>query len=207
MRHSQYHGQHPRLALLSSSLISLAAFAAPSSEVPSAFELNQATPAPLSVTGGRAGARDSDSRTIDLLVEMQQPTAGVQFNERTSRNGSAGAGLRSTLSTPGMPQAQPQRPQVEEVQTPPSGLFGSAAMPAVQGRTPSVSDSPPRDGLSSRTVGRPSSAAPTELQRWLQLPREVIEYVRENRTFVVGCTALLLLMGWAGSMMFSRRRG
>jgi len=206
MRHSQHHWPHPRLALLSSSLISLAAFAAPSTEVPSAFDLNRATPAPLSVTGGRAGARDSDSRTIDLLIEMQQPTAGLQFNERTSRSESAGSGLRSTLSTPGMPQAQPQRPRFEEVQTPPSGLFGSAATPAVQGRTPSVSDSPPRDGPSSRAVGRPPSA-PTELQRWLQWPREVIEYVRENRTFVVGCTALLLLMGWAGSVMFSRRRG
>jgi hypothetical protein len=207
MCHSQHRRQHHRLALFFCSLISLAAFAAPSTDVPAAFDLNSPAPAPLSVTGGRASARDSDSRTIDLLVEMQQPTAGLQFNERTSRSGSAGTGVRSTLSAPGMPQALPRRPQVEEVQTPPSGLFGSAATPAVQGRTPSVSDSPPRDGLSSRTAGRPSSAAPTELQRWLQWPREVIEYVRENRTFVVGCTAVLLLLGWTGSMMFSRRRG
>jgi len=204
MRHSQHHWQHSRLALLSSSLIPLAALAAPTTEVPSAFELNQATPAPLSVTGVRAGARDSDSRTIDLLVEMQQPTAGVQFNERTPRSGSAGPGVRSTLSAP-LPQTQPQRPQFEVAQTPPSGLFGSAATPAVQGRSPSVSDS--RDGLSARAAGRPSSAAPTELQRWLQLPREIIEYVRENRTLVAGCTALLLLVGWTGSLMSSRRRG
>lgn len=196
-----------RLGLVSCLLISLAAVAAPSTEAPSASDLRKEAPAPLPVTGGRAGAQDSDSRTIEMLVEMQQPTAGVQFNERASRGGSASAGVRPTQSPPGLPQGLPRPPLVDALQTPPSGLFGSAATPAVQSRTPSVTSSPAREGLSSPDAGRPSSAMPTELQRWLHWPREAIEYVRENRTFVLGCTALLLLMGWAGSVMFNRSRG
>jgi hypothetical protein len=42
---------------------------------------------------------------------------------------------------------------------------------------------------------------------WLLFPREVVEYVRENRGFVLTCVSGLLLLFWGCSVAFSRRRG
>ena len=203
------HTQHGRLALFLGVLVSTAAFAAPSTDASSAAELKPTTSAPLPTSAGRAWAPDSGSRAIDMLVEMHQPGAGIQFNERKAHSASAETGVRSALPPPVATQALPaRRSQFEEAQTAPSGLFGSGATPAVQGRTLNASEpSSPRDGLPPRAAERSSSELPPELRRWLQWPRDVIEYVRDNRTFVVGGTALLLLLAWTGSMMFSRRRG
>lgn len=193
------------ITLFAGSLLSLASAAAPTTEAPTAVEPNAASVLPLAA-GVRPGDRNSDARTIDLLVEMQQPTAGVQFNERTPRN-PARDGLGRTLPAP-QPAQPPQRPQTDAPPTSPAGLFGSGATPPVQTRTQNVMErSPSSDVMPARASGRPASDMPPEVKRWLQWPREVIEYVRENRGFVIGGTAVLLMMGWAASRMFGRRRG
>ena len=182
----------------------MAGVAAPSSETPTVLPLNAVHTVPTGIgTSARPGNQSSDTRTIDLLVEMQQPTAGIQFNERASRN----TGREGLARTPPEVRSTHQ-PQFEAPPTPPSGLFGSGATPAVQARAQHAVDRPPSANATlARASGRPSSDAPPELKRWLHWPHEAIGYVRENRSFVVGCTAMLLLMAWTGSMMFSRRRG
>lgn len=200
MRSSQLR----RLLLFIACMPWLACLAAPSTDVPTALETSDLNSAPVSVgTSGRAGDRSSDSRTTDTLMEMQQPKAGIQFNEGASRNTGREGIARAVPPVPVQPA------QVEGLLNAPSGLFGSGATPAVQARTQNIVDrSSSSDAMPARTSGRPSSSdTPPELKRWLQWPREVIEYVRENRGFVLGCTALLLLLAWMGSMMVSRRRG
>lgn len=200
-------------------LLTAPCFAAPTTDAPGTVDSTNsantglaATPllGPNSARTG-AGAGNSDTRTIDLLVEMQQPTAGVQFNERAGRDVSREASARKLQASPGVVspgQIPAQRPQDEMPQTPPSGLFGSGATPAVQGRSSNVVDRPPsNDGVPARASGRSSPDVSPELKRWLLWPRELVDYVRENRAFVAGCAAALLLMGWTGSLMFGRRRG
>lgn len=193
------------LALALGCLFSLAAGAAPTTEAPGTSENNLAPTAPLGPAGLSQSSRNGDTRTIDLLVEMQQPTAGIQFNERSGRSGSREAQVRPVPAAAAPAQ---QRAQLEAPQLPPSGLFGSGATPTVQARSQNVLDRPSTsDGMPARAAGRPSSDVPPEMKRWLQWPREVVEYVRENRAVVAGCAAMLLVMGWTGSLMFSRRRG
>jgi hypothetical protein len=198
------HLHHRPVVALILAMPVLACVAAPTTEAPAAIETQQVYPAPV---GARAGAANSDTRTIDLLVEMQQPTAGIQFNERSARGAGGEQRARAAQSAPSVTQPPVQRPQVEAPLTPPSGLFGSGATPAVQARTQNISDSSSRDVAPSRAAARPSSDVPPELKRWLQWPREFIEYVRENRAAVIGGTALVLVLGWSASLMFSRRRG
>lgn len=169
--------------------------------------------------GARPGERNSDARTIDMLVDMQQPTVGIQFTERTNRGGSVQNGQARTgqaaQSAQGaqrqglMPAVAPvPHPPSDALATPPSGLFGSGATPAVQVRSPSTADSPSAgEGRAPTFAGRAQSDLPPELKRWLHWPRQIVEYVRQNRALVFGCTAMLLLMAWTASVMFSRRRG
>lgn len=184
-------------------LTTAAVYAAPTTDVTAAPEAQPGLVKPSSGPMGlRANDTNRDARTIDLLVEMQQPTAGIQFNERTPRRNTEEALARPAAAAPARPAA------IEAPPTPPSGLFGSGATPTVQPRNVAA-DAPSR---SAEMPGRPSSSkpgseAPPEIQRWLAWPRQVIEYIRENRTWVAGTTATLLLLGWTASVMFNRRRG
>ena len=187
-------------------LASAAVHAAPTTDVTAAPEaqpgLVKSSSGPM---GLRANDTNRDARTIDLLVEMQQPTAGIQFNERAPRRSTEEALARPAAAAPARPAAPAA---IEAPPTPPSGLFGSGATPTVQPRNVAA-DTPSR---SAEMPGRPSSSkpgseAPPELKRWLAWPRQVIEYIRENRTWVAGTTATLLLLGWTASVMFNRRRG
>jgi hypothetical protein len=200
---------HRQLLLTVGCLLSLASLAAPTTEAPGALETSPASAVPLGAAGTRPSARNSDTRTIDLLVEMQQPTAGLQFNERAGRSTSRDVATRPAQAlTQTQTQTPAQQPQAEAPLTPPSGLFGSGATPAVQARTQNLVDrSSSSDAMPARHSGRSSPDVPPEVKRWLLWPREIVEYVRENRAWVVGCTAMLLVMAWTGSMMFSRRRG
>ena len=184
-------------------MLSMAGVAAPTSDAPTMLPLNAVHTVPMAIgTSARPGNQSSDTRTIDLLVGMQQPIAGIQFNERASRN----TGREGLARTPPEVRSTHQ-PQIEAPITPPSGLFGSGA-PAVQVPAQQVVDRPSSgDATLARASGRPSSDVPPELKRWLQWPHAAIAFVRKNRGFVVGGAAMLLLMAWTGSMMFSRRRG
>ncbi|MDO9072764.1 MAG: hypothetical protein Q7U73_05825 [Rubrivivax sp.] len=155
----------------------------------------------------RASDGATGSRTIDLLIEMQQRSAGLQFNERQR---STGAGdLKPRVAPAGtMPPLTAQAvsgPRADVPPTPPSGLFGSGVTPMVQAaRTATVE---PRgtvgaEAAPSRRPGVSSSGEP--LPRWLLLPREVIEYVRENRWLVLSSVGGGLLLIWSISALFAR---
>lgn len=194
----------PSLVFLAAAFAVLPAQAAPTNEAPAKPDntapLGTALPAP-------SGNRSTDTRTIDILVEMQQPTAGIQFNERAPRSSSPEGRQRATAAPAGA--APPPVPQgMDAPPTSPAGLFGMDATPAVQSRGSSLMEPvAPRTASPSPGPARPSSDVPPELKRWLTWPREFLEYVRENRYFVAAAAGALLLLAWTGSVMFSRRRG
>ncbi len=179
-----------------------------------------ATPANTSVLNGgavRSGSRSGEASTIDMLVEMQQPSAGLQFNERQrAAEARARAGLPPLSLPQGLPAAGPGLGAAPARQDAPpvsaAGLFGSGATPQVQQQ-----QSAPRPTTSS-AVGGDGAAAPAprsvsteahnpRLSSWLALPREIIEYVRENRAFVLGSVAAFLVAAWSGSLLVARLRG
>ena len=181
--------------------------AAPSTaEDPSANPSAQHDAQPSTVSSVRAGDQSSGSRSVDLLIQMQQRSAGLEFNERRPLTDARELRLRPVAMPPGKSS---QVPVSEDTKTPASGLFGSGATPMVQSNRSSGGETRvPQSEAPSAGGGRPargaSSAEP--MPPWLLLPREVIEYVRENRGFVVACVSGLLLMFWGGSVAFSRRR-
>ena len=151
------------------------------------------------------------SRTIDLLIDMQHRGAGLQFNERRTP-GSGDIKLRqpatpAAAATPALTATSASAARAELPPPTPSGLFGSGATPMAQSaRTASIE---PRGGAGSgvevstpRRAGLSPSGEP--LPRWLKLPRELIEYVRENRWLVLSSVAGGLLLIWGLSALFSR---
>lgn len=150
------------------------------------------------------------SRTIDLLIDMQQRSAGLQFNERQRPAGSGE--IKPRVAVPGTPQAAAALhpaatpgPRAEVPPTPPSGLFGSGATPMVQtARTANVElrGSAREEAPLPRRQGVSAGGEP--LPRWLLLPREIIEYVRENRWLVLGSVGGGLLLIWGISALFAR---
>lgn len=175
-------------------------------QAPDAAEL-----APLPSTSRRSAA-DSDSQSMELLVEMQQRNAGISFNERV-RTGDARDVRMRPVATPALPE-QPSAAgaPTAAVPTPPSGLFGSGATPMVTEQRSATALSRPAaptgstygDGNRSSAFG--SSGRGAEPPRWLLVPRDVIEYVRDNRATVVGSVVALFGLMWVGSLMFARSR-
>ena len=149
---------------------------------------------------------------MELLVEMQQRNAGISFDERTRAVDTRDVRMRP-VTTPALPE-QPSAPgtPAAAVATPPSGLFGSGATPTVtEQRNATVSSRPAApigsaygDGNRSSAFG--SSSPGTTPLSWLLVPRDIIEYVRDNRAMVVGSVVALLGLMWVGSVMFARSR-
>jgi hypothetical protein len=193
------------------------AAAAPTTEVPAP---NASAPAgPVSVLeGGARKPAGREASTIDMLVEMQQPSAGLQFNERQRAAEGLTRPVVPPLSLPqGLPAAgnniggTPARAEAPPVSA--AGLFGTGATPQVQQPQPAARTVTPAAALgtdvagpSPRSVTSDPHSNPT-LSRWLALPRELIEYVRENRGFVLGSVAAFLLAAWTGSLLVARLRG
>jgi len=156
----------------------------------------------------RAAGTATGSRTIDLLIDMQQRGAGLQFNERQRPTRSDEIKPRVMPSAAASAAALPPMagPRVHVPPVPPSGLFGSGAAPMVQAaRTASVE---PRGGSTSADAATPRqpgvSSSGEPLPRWLLLPREIIEYVRENRWLVLSSVGGGLLLIWGVSLLFAR---
>jgi hypothetical protein len=197
----------PRLSFLLAALASAVTFAAPST--PEAIDSPLSNERDERALPDRLRGADSNtgSRTIDLLIDMQQRSAGLQFNERQRPSGSsevkpraAPNGMAPTVATQPVAGTRAEAPP-----TPPSGLFGSGATPLVQtARTATVE---PRGGAGpdSAPQRRPGATSTGEpLPRWLLLPREIIEYVRENRWLVLSSVAGGLLLIWGISALFAR---
>lgn len=194
--------------VLSLSLLMVApVLAAPTTETPVVQTPQTVRTAPAAAEVRQHGkATEGDARTIDLLLQAQQPSAGLQFNERKGSSESSEGRARTTSLPNAVPASAERTPRTETLpQTPQSGLFGAGATPQVQNSRPMPTPTTSSDESSARRAS--SGPSGTELARWFMLPREVIDYLRENRGFVLGCVAGVLLLAWSGSLMFSRRRG
>ncbi|MDP2004413.1 MAG: hypothetical protein Q8K45_01945 [Rubrivivax sp.] len=158
----------------------------------------------------RAGDAQAGSRTIDLLIDMQPRSASTQPGAAQRPPGAetkARASVAPAASS--TPAVLGPAPAVARVQLPPvtpSGLFGAGAAPPAPSTRGAMPDQPMSAGPDTRPQRQPgapsSSAAPRP--RWLQWPREVIQYVRENRAFVLGSVFAGMLLIWAGSRLLAR---
>ena len=192
--------------------------AGPTTELPAPNATAPAAPVSALEAGARKHSGRGESSTIDMLVEMQQPSAGLQFNERQRAAEGQARPVVPPISLPqglpapgnniGSPPARAEAPPVSA-----AGLFGTGATPQVQQPQPSARPVAPVTGFNDgaaapapRSVTSDPHSNPT-LSRWLALPRELIEYVRENRGFVLGSVAAFLLAAWTGSLLVARLRG
>jgi hypothetical protein len=192
--------------------------AAPTTEVPTSNANSPTSPGSVLDGSARKAGGRGDAGTIEMLVEMQQPTAGLQFNERQRpADGRARPAPTPSGPPPGLPAPGNQPGAATARSEPPpvsaAGLFGAGATPQVQQTQQAARAVTPGTGLgadgaspSPRAASGDAHLNPT-LARWLALPREVIEYVRENRTFVLGSAVAFLLAAWTGSLVVSRLRG
>lgn len=202
----------PRVAalyLLMAVLTGAAAHAAPTtadtaSDAQPAERDERRLPDRLRSTGSASG-----SGTIDLLIDMQQRSPGLQFNERQRPAGSGeikprpAAAAVATAPAAVLPATPPRRPELPP--TPPSGLFGSGATPMVQSARTANVDARGPSGADLAAARRPAPSSQGEpLPRWLLLPREVIVYVRDNRWLVLGSVGGGLLLIWGVSSLFAR---
>lgn len=168
----------------------------------------RAMPDRLRATEGATGPR-----TIDLLLDMQQRSAGVQFNERqrptkpgnvTPRTRPSGIASAAARAVPAAASAAPGM-RIEPPPTLPSALFGSGAtpmLPSARAATVEPHGGAGTDAPPPRRSGVSPSGEP--LPRWLLLPRELINYVRENRWLVLSSVAGGLLLIWGVSSLFAR---
>jgi hypothetical protein len=141
---------------------------------------------------------------VDLLIQMQTRSAGLEFNERKPLSDSREMRLRPVA----VPDPKAATPAENSISTNASGLFGSGATPAVQSSRLSGGETRIDGGAAPSGVSRsPAAGAPAEPPLWMLLPREVVEYVRENRGFVLGSVSAFLLLLWGLSLAFSRRQG
>ena len=192
--------------------------AAPTTEVPTPNATGPAAPVSVLEGGARKHGARGEASTIDMLVDMQQPSAGLQFNERQRAAEGRARPVVPPLSLPqGLPAPSnnvggtPARAEAPPVSA--AGLFGTGATPQVQQPQAAARPAPPAAGLgdgATSTATRSVTSDPhsnPSLSRWLALPRELIEYVRENRGFVLGAVAAFLLAAWTGSLLVTRLRG
>ena len=148
------------------------------------------------------------SRSVDLLIELQNKTAGLDFNERARENGNT---ARSTaLPVAGATQATTPGSATPNA----AGLFGSGAVPMPPPRETTAKESDFHQ-VNSRSNESSSGYQPSRDNTQnddgagggrVSLPREVIRWVRENRGMVVGGALLALVALWGTSVAVGQRR-
>jgi hypothetical protein len=148
---------------------------------------------PSTRPAARAGANRKG--TVDLLIELQPQSAGLEFKERVPSREHAGAvtggGARPGAEAEGSSRA----------------LFGAGA-------TPTLASQKVQSG--SGTVWSGSTGTQTEPSRAYEapkaagdgrslLPREMIDFLRQNRPAILAAAAVLLALIWGGTMALGGR--
>lgn len=158
---------------------------APDQAAPAGLAAGTIDTAPAAVPG--------NSRTVDLLIQMQPRTPGAEFNERAravARPIDAGA-------KPVLPAGLTEHP---------SGLFGAGANPAAA-RGVDTSVTPARPSISGASETAPRRPAPAMVDDGkIALPAALVRWVREHREQVVVGSVVLLALVWGGSIVLSNRR-
>lgn len=167
--------------------------------------------ASISTTSARPAERYSApsvqgySRTVDLLIEMQNKKAGLSFDERTRpldrTLGSSAAGAAANKST-----AAP-------LSNNGSGMFGSGVNTAVVGKELTMASGDwkllPAPGVGRGSTGQgPEAEKPRDSETGGRMPMfgELLQFVRNNRTIVGVLAISALVLVWAGSAVASQRR-
>jgi len=195
---------HHCAQLLLTLTLAAAATAAPVAPTDAGDVPDQSATAAIGRATQKTGATETagGARAVDLLIELQSKTAGLDFDERARENGTAtrpGASLATgnTVVTGGV-GATPAA----------GGLFGSGAVPMPPPKETSSRDS---DWRTPARSASPSYQADARSEGdagggRVSLPREIVQWVRDNRAMVVGVALLVLAALWGTSLAVSRRR-
>jgi hypothetical protein len=189
----------PLVSVAAITFVSLYAQAAPVMPAESAASTTSES-APLE-SRGVGPAVTGGSSTIDLLIEMQPRTVGLEFNQRaraTTRDGS----IQRQSSNDHSGAAAPAVPSNA------SGLFGAGATPQVVPRKVSSEPDWKSTGDRGSIAGAQNAyrAGTDGEARMPWLPREIIGWVRDNRGTVVAGSAGLLALIWGASVALGRAR-
>lgn len=158
----------------------------------------------------------NQSKTIEMLLEMQGKNPGLEGGERRRQEMPAGG-----RASPGPQTARPTQPFGAQDPANPfggAGLLPNKARVAPQdaavdwtevpasrfgGGVFSSSGTPQRDN-SGRTTHAGRASEDDDL-RWL-IPRPVVRFVRQNRELVVVGSVVVLLLLWGATAITSGRR-
>jgi hypothetical protein len=201
-------------------LVSAMAAAAPVDDEDSIANEQARAAAARAAEGGKHLARDtgSPSSTVDLLIQLQDKTAGFDFKGRPDRtgggaaagkaagpgsgmnpNGSLAANLDGSTARTNNPGAMANR----------AGLFGSGSNP-VQARAP-VDDSSARRTAAGAEVGRTGSQSNSSrnddsaLHEINVMLSDALSFLRENRSAAIGVALAALALIGGGTAIGSSR--
>jgi hypothetical protein len=151
-----------------------------------------------------APGHSAGDQTLDRLIQLQSRTAGIEFKERQRP---AAPSLRNSAMTGTIPPFKPTAasPAPQAVH----GMFGSGAVPQQTAATTDTSavEPPWKQREMASTQSAPGAGGgDTPSTRALLIPRELILFIRENRGWVVGGSLSALVLFWAASAAFTRRR-
>lgn len=180
----------------------------PATAAPAGTEASIESAAPAEVPQPLSATQSSPSRnqTVEMLLQMQPRTAGLDFSGRTPTNVE-----RPRAADPPAPPVNkaPAGDKPQREASPQGGLFGSGATPMAPTRRVTAEGQGGWPGAAANSGiasdGPRPAHDPPHGRIWL-IPREVIEYVRDNREWLAAAAFAILILSWAGSMLLGRFR-
>jgi hypothetical protein len=153
----------------------------------------------------KLGSESQTSRAVDLLIDLQPRSPGVDFKER--HFGGSGSTARATSARPvetSLPNgaatvAATPAPAVNK-----AGLFGTQATPSVAREVPTASSVSARSSDLATQRGDSNRPQLRGDVPWWMHPAGWIDAVREQRAWLLALLVVALL-GWAGTRMLSGR--
>jgi hypothetical protein len=142
----------------------------------------------------------AQSKTIKMLLEMQHAPAPLEGAGHSKREQAAQARVAKAAGLPEVPVQTSTEPVVDWRSGLPGRTVAGHQVPE---------NAPPSGGRAEgalvRTNSRPVAEETSNMLRDL-LPGNWIDYLRENRQWVLGAGLGLLALGWLAATVFTRRR-
>lgn len=189
-----------RVILTCAFLISGTVEAAPVATTDESVEASRA-PRAVNLSGGTASAGKSnareESKTIDLLIDLQDKAASRAPDSRNNSALSEGRPARATSSGSG----------AEQVNKAAAAYFGvPVAATARSAQNSERTDSEPSSNRSQMAVGAKGAQTPAADSTGLGwLPRGLLFWVREHRYEILAGVFGTLVLMWVGSAALARR--
>jgi hypothetical protein len=142
------------------------------------------------------------SRTVDLLIELQDKRPGVDFSQRA---GATSAGGSSTANATRVETQVTRAAEAEAAREKPRlGLFGTQATPPVV-REPAANTNRVEAAAGGDEVGTSKRAAARSMEQapWWMHPAGWLRELRDNREWLIGA-ALLALVIWGATRWAAR---